>query len=148
MMKWAAILAAMALALPLHAWAGTATLLDSAQLVQVLHTGAPCCLIDARNEATRKQSPIPFAVNYREGLAISPLGFAVVIADTDQRALAVARALAAPSNGRIYAVEGGYGTWAKIQPGAAGTAPKSSMPKSFTIPSNTCEQGKPLHEFK
>lgn len=148
MTKWATIIAVMALALPLHAWAGTAALLDSAQLIQVLHTGAPCCLIDARSEPMRKKSPIPFAVNYREGLAISPLGFAMVIADTDHRALTVARALAAPGNGRIYAVEGGYDTWAKIQPGAASAAPKSSMPKSFTIPSNTCEQGKPLHEYK
>jgi hypothetical protein len=31
---------------------------------------------------------------------------------------------------------------------ASSAGPETLMPQSFTIPSNTCEQGQALHEYK
>lgn len=145
MMKWllAMLLAVMTPGAAVAA--GIALMLDGAQLVEVLKSGKPCCVIDARSEGPRKQNPIPFAVVYREGLAVAGNSFAIVIADNDPRALDVAKGLATLNAGKIYAVKGGFAAW---QQTAAGGAGGTSMPKGFTIPSNTCEQGKPLHEFK
>ena len=144
MMKWLAFLLAW-IAPGIATAAGIALLLDNTQLAEALKSGQPCCVIDARSEGPRRQNPIPFAVIHREGLTISATTFAIVIADNDQRALDVARALAVLNKGKIYAVKGGFAAWQQTVAGGAGG---TSMPKSFTIPSNTCEQGKPLHEFK
>lgn len=125
--------------------AGIALLLDGTQLAEVLKSGQPCCVIDARSEGPRKQNPVPFAVIYRDGMPVAGNSFAIVIADNDQRALDVAKGLAVLNAGKIYAVKGGFGAWQQTVAGGVGG---TSMPKGFTIPSNTCEQGKPLHEFK
>ncbi len=130
---------------PGAASAGIALLLDTAQLAEALKGAQPCCVIDARSEGPRKQNPIPFAVPYRDGLMIAGTSFAVVIADNDTRAMDAARGLALLNKGRIFAVKGGFGAWREALGGGAGG---TTMPKGFTIPSNTCEQGKPLHEFK
>jgi hypothetical protein len=125
--------------------AGVALLLDASQLSEALKSNQPCCVIDARSEGSRKQNPIPFGIPHREGMTISGTTFAVVIADNDQRALEVARGLAVLNKGKIFAVKGGFAAWQEaVGAGAGGTA----MPKGFIIPSNTCEQGKALHEFK
>ena len=125
--------------------AGIALLLDTTQLAEALKGDQPCCVIDARSEGPRKQNPISFAIPFRDGMTITATTFAVVIADNDRRALDVARGLAVLNKGRIFAVKGGIATWRKVTgSGTGGT----TMPKVFTIPSNTCEQGKPLHEFK
>jgi hypothetical protein len=130
---------------PGAALAGIALPLDAAQLAEALKGGQPCCVIDARSEGPRKQNPIPFAIPYRDGMAITATTFAVVIADNDQRALDVAQRLAVLNKGRIFAVKGGLAAWREAMgEGAGGTM----MPKLFIIPSDTCEQGKPLHEFK
>lgn len=135
---------AVALMSPGIATAGLALLLDGTQLAEALKSSQPCCVIDARSEGPRKQNPISFAVAHREGMVVSASSFAIIIADTDQRALEIARALAASNPGRIFAVKGGFATWQQLSGNAEGT----TMPRGFTIPSNTCEQGKPLQEFK
>lgn len=125
--------------------AGIALLLDTTQLAEALKDGQPCCVIDARSLGPRKQNPIPFAIPHRDGMTITATTFAVVIADDDRRAMDVARSLAVLNKGRIFAVKGGFAAWQQLLGGGAGG---TTMPKRFTIPSNTCEQGKPLHEFK
>lgn len=125
--------------------AGIALLVDTAQLAEALKSGQPCCVIDARSEGPRKQNAIPFSVPYRDSMMVAAATFALVIADNDQRALDVARGLAVLNKGRIFALKGGFAAWQEILGGGTGGTP---MPKGFTIPSNTCEQGKPLHEFK
>lgn len=127
------------------AWAGEASFLDAPQLAMLLKSSQPCCVIDARSEGLRKQAPIPFAVVHREGLSINQTSFAIVVADYDLKALEVARQLVTPEGKDIYAVKGGYATWQQIK---EGRTPLSGTPKRFTIPSDTCEQGEPLHEFK
>ncbi|OIP15995.1 MAG: hypothetical protein AUK53_03690 [Betaproteobacteria bacterium CG2_30_59_46] len=142
------ILLAWAVSVP--AWAAGAALLDGAQLREVLKKGQPCCVIDARSEGRRKQQPIPFAVVYQEGVKPKPGGFAVVVGDSDERALAAARSVAGKSGEDVYAVKGGYAAWKQVQAGGNKSSAGTELvaPQSFTIPSNTCEQGKALHEYK
>jgi hypothetical protein len=125
--------------------AGIALLVDTTQLTEALKSGQPCCVIDARSEGPRKQNAIPFSVPFRDGMMIAATTYALVIADNDQRALDVARGLAVLNKGRIFALKGGFAAWQETLGGGAGG---TAMPKGFVIPSNTCEQGKALHEFK
>ena len=143
MIRWLAVIIAGVLAVP--AWAGDASLLNGSQFAELLKSGEPCCVIDARSEGLRKQAPIPFAVVHHEGLSINQTNFAIVVADYDVKALEIAHQLVKPEGKNIYALIGGYATWQYIK---MGFTPLSGTPKRFTIPSKTCEQGKPLHEFK
>lgn len=140
----------LACALSASAWAAGAALLDGAQLAEVLKKDQPCCVIDARSEGRRKQQPIPFAVTYQEGVKPKPGGFAVVVGDNDPQALAVAQNVSKKSGQDVYAVKGGYATWQQVQAGGnkSSAGPETVAPQSFTIPSNTCEQGQALHEYK
>lgn len=143
MIRWIAVIIAVIFAVP--AWAGDASYLDAPQFAMLLQKSKPCCVIDARSEGLRKQAPIPFAVIHREGLSIKQTSFAIVVADYDLKAMEVARQLVTPEGKNIYALKGGYATWQQIK---KGITPLSGTPKRFTIPSDTCEQGEPLHEFK
>lgn len=132
------------------AWAAGAALLDGVQLAEVLKKDQPCCVIDARSEGRRKQHPIPFAVIYNEGVKPRPGGYAVVVGDNDPQALAAAQAVSKKSGQEVYAVKGGYVAWQQVQAGGGASAAGAEIvaPQNFTIPSNTCEQGQSLHEYK
>lgn len=131
------------------ALAADAALLDGGQLAAAMKDGEPCCVVDARGEGQRVQQPIPFAIIHRDGLKLGAGSFAVVVADDDDRALAVASAISAASAKTVYAVKGGYAVWRQTPAGVASAArPQSAAPRGFVIPGNTCEQGKPLQEFK
>lgn len=144
------ILIVLAWALSASAWAAGTALLDGAQLAEVLKKDQPCCVIDTRSEGRRKQHPIPFAVIYNEGVKPKPGGYAVVVGDNDPQALAAAQAVSKKSGQDVYAVKGGYATWKQVQEGGnkSSAGPEIVAPQSFTIPSNTCEQGQALHEYK
>lgn len=150
MRNLARVLIMLACALSAPAWAAKAALLDSAQIWEVLKKGQPCCVIDARSEGRRKQQPIPFAVIYQEGVKPKPGGFAVMVGDNDPQALAAAQAVSKKSGQDVYAVKGGYATWKQVQAGGNKSSARTEIvaPQRFTIPSNTCEQGKALHEYK
>lgn len=145
--KLGAIIAVLCL-LPGFARAGAA-LLDGAQLGEHMKAGELCCVVDAREEGRRKQRPIPFAITYQEDLKLAPGGFAVVVADSDGKALAIAEALAANAGKPVYAVKGGYDVWRVTPEGLArASALRMNAPRNFVIPSDTCRQGSPLQEFK
>ncbi|MDD5404256.1 MAG: rhodanese-like domain-containing protein [Sulfuricella sp.] len=150
-MKWLErFMIVLACALSVPAWAAQAELLDSAQLAEVLKKGQPCCVIDAREEGHRKQQPIPFAVIYNESIKPKAGGFAVVVGDNDRQALAAAQVIVKRSGQDVFAVKGGYAAWKRAQSGgkAPSGEPDTIMPQNFTIPSNTCEPGEALHEYK
>ncbi|HUX62258.1 hypothetical protein [Sulfuricella sp.] len=140
----------LAWALSAPAWAAGTALLDGAQLREVLKKDQPCCVIDARSEGRRKRQPIPFAVTYNEGVKPKPGGYAVVVGDNDPQALATAQNVSKNSGQDVYAVKGGYATWKQVQAGGNKSSSGAEIvaPQRFTIPSNTCEQGKALHEYK
>ncbi|MBI4755504.1 MAG: hypothetical protein HY778_08835 [Betaproteobacteria bacterium] len=120
---------------------------DGGQLTQALRKSPPCCIIDARSEASRERRPVADALPYRPGMKITPTAAAVVLADTDGEALAASRALAKDYPGkRIIAVKGGVVTWEATTAELAQAAPKGK-PFQFVIPRNTCESGTPLQKL-
>ncbi|WP_420475167.1 hypothetical protein [Noviherbaspirillum sp. ST9] len=131
-------------------YAGTTKLLDRALIEEALKKEPPCCVVDARAEAKRKLYPIEFSVMYSNTLRAKAGGYALVIGDSDDKALEAAKAMARRGDADVHAVQGGYETWQRLhQAGRTGEhAPATAMPQRFTIPSNTCEQGTALHEFK
>jgi hypothetical protein len=125
------------------------SLYDQARLLAALSAQTPCCVIDGRAAANRQRERLDEALPYRPDLRIRPTANVVVIADRDQDALAIARALGRRHPGKpILAVQGGLATWRAVSlalvaapdPNAAASGGRYS----FVIPANTCEQGKPL----
>lgn len=142
--KWT-VLAGLAVALP--GWAGSATLLDAGQLTQMLNRKQPCCVVDARSGDERKAYPIAFAVGYSPNIKPKAGAYALVIGDSDQQALTTANAISRRSGQDAHAIKGGNTTWQQVAQYGART-PTADMPKRFIIPSNTCETGPALHEYK
>ena len=128
--------------------AATALLQDDAQLAALLTLSPQCCVIDARSPQRRKDVELPGALAYREDLRIKPTSAVVVMADTDARALAVARTLAKTSPHNVYAVKGGFLAWRSVEVRLQSQASKPGSKYTFVVPFNTCEQGKPLHVFE
>lgn len=121
------------------------SLRDQAALVTFLSGSTPCCVIDARSDKSRKSAPLSDTLPYRKGLKINPTGVVIVVADTDARAVEVGNILANSSKAKdVYAVQGGVATWRAVTLSSL----FASRPKSFVIPKNTCEQGKPLQELR
>ena len=142
-----AVLPALLLA-AVPAWAAGVALHDRGQLEAALKRGPPCCVVDARSENLRTKSPLKDAVIYRPGIKIKPTAPVVVIADSDAGALRVGRDLAKASGAKeVLAVRGGIATWRALVPTGAASA-QSTLPYTFIIPKNTCEQGSPLQELK
>jgi hypothetical protein len=130
------------------ALAGVASLRNDAELFSLLSASPACCVVDARSEKARQAAVMPGALPYRDGLLLKPTSHAVVVADTDARAMAVARKVAAASEHEVYAAKGGLEAWRAVEARLQAHAARSGSKFSFVIPHNTCEQGKPLHVFK
>lgn len=128
--------------------AATALLQDDAQLASRLVDSPQCCVIDARSAQRRNESILPGALTYHDGMRVKPTSAVVVIADTDARALAVARTLAQASPHDFYAVKGGFAAWRSVEARLRAEAGKPGSKYTFVVPFNTCEQGKPLHVFE
>jgi hypothetical protein len=118
------------------------SLRGKAELEAALKNKPPCCVIDARAVAHRISDPVPEALPYKEGMTVNPAGPVVVIADTDVHAMEIGRALAGGPKSRVqvYAVMGGFATWQVT----AVPDPTTTMPRSFVIPSDTCQTGPAL----
>lgn len=125
---------------------------DQDQLAAALTTSDPCCVIDGRSSASRKTSPLADALVYRPDLQIKPTAAVVVIADRDRDAMRIGEALALKHPGKpIIVVKGGIKAWQEAARAAqlvAGIHVPGRGSMSFVIPSNTCEQGKPLQELR
>ncbi|MDZ4254962.1 MAG: hypothetical protein U1A72_20530 [Sulfuritalea sp.] len=124
---------------------------DKAQLVAALAAKPPCCVIDGRSAASRKRELLADALPWRADLKIDPTATVVVVADRDQDALGIARALGRKHPGKpILAVKGGLATWkaASFALLAASATGGAGGLVNFVIPANTCEQGKPLQELR
>ncbi|MBI2310939.1 MAG: rhodanese-like domain-containing protein [Betaproteobacteria bacterium] len=139
---WVLALAGLLVALP--ASAAGVSLQDRPQLIELLREAPPCCVIDARAEKARREKPIAHALAYRQGMSINPSGPVVVIGSSDQQALAVGNTLADRSGAAaVYAVKGGYATWQAVELNRL----KSTLPSTFVIPSDTCQQGPALQQL-
>lgn len=136
------IFAALLVALPA---AATVSLYDRAALVVALKGAPPCCVVDGRSAAERAKHPVKGALVWSEALRIKPTGAVVVIADHDVVAFSIGQQLEARFKAKeVLAVKGGYATWDAF----VSASETSGMPANFVIPSNTCEQGKPLQTLR
>lgn len=137
--------AVLMLAFPLLSRGSEAVLLSATEITTQINLGSEYQLIDARNILAQKKSGIDNAIRYGAGMPIKS-GWVLVLADTDAEALAIAKSIAQGSGRKVSAVKGGIVTWQQVVSAIA--HPEFSMPDSFVIPMNTCEQGKPLQELK
>jgi hypothetical protein len=143
--------------LALWLWAGpgqAAVLLrGTVELIDELKNAPPCCVIDARSEASQRKHPLADALRYRPDLSIIPTASVIVVADRDRDALAAGEALAQKHPGKaIYAVKGGVAAWETVLKSlsrvSSSKAPGAAPGISFVIPHNTCETGTPLQILK
>jgi len=124
-----------------------ASLRNEMQLGLALRVSPPCCVVDARTAAAREASPLDEALVYREDLRINPTATVVVVADTDEAALAVADSIAAAHPGSpVLAVEGGVLAWQRVLT-RINAEPPGGRAIQFVIPKNTCEHGPALQDL-
>jgi len=121
-----------------------AVLLEESALSKKVEQIQDYQLIDARNPEAQRSAPIAFSTRYRINVAINK-ALVLVVADTDAEAAAIARIIPAATGRSIFAVKGGVEAWQRV---ASKASPVTSVSKSFVIPKNTCEQGKPIQELK
>lgn len=141
------VLAAFLLTASLQAHAA-ASLRNEMQLGLALRASPPCCVVDARAESERKALALDEALVYREDLRINPTATVVVVADTDEAALAVAESIAAAHPGSpVLAVEGGIVAWQRVL-ALINAEPPGGRAIQFVIPKNTCEHGPALQELR
>jgi hypothetical protein len=137
-----ALVAIMSAALPAYA---DVTLEDRATIVESLKFTPPCCVVDGRSPGLRQLRPLKDAVVWQKGVRIQATGAVVVIADSDQKARALARRIARQFDAKtVIAVKGGFDTWRDVTVAAQ----EPGMPATFVIPKNTCEQGTPLQTLR
>ena len=131
--------------LPALCFAGDGLLLGFDELAaEIKKSGDDYQLLDARGAEAQRIAPIAFSTKYRKIMPIKK-GLVLIVADTDAAALEIAQSIPAGADRNVFAVMGGAETWQRVSREAA---PRSTMPDSFVIPANTCEQGKPIQELK
>lgn len=126
------------------------TPMGKTQLHHALKATPPCCVIDGRDENSRKKKPLDEALPYQPGMQINPTAAIVVLADNDPSAQKIAHQLDAAYPGkRIFAVQGGIDVWeavlVEMSRDAAGGPPSGV---SFVIPKNTCESGSAIQQLR
>lgn len=134
----------LALALPALAQAD-ASLKTPAALGPVIAMAPGVLLVDARGLDAVRRQPLQGATPYVPGIKLVP-GMVVVVAGSDEQAMTVATALAQSSGQTVYALSGGAGAWQEILDERKRSP--AAVPFNFVIPHNTCQQGKPLQEYK
>lgn len=118
--------------------------IEEVALLKIVSNDQDYQLMDARAPEMQQIAPLAFSTRYRLNVPITK-ALVLVVADTDADALEVARDIPAAEGRAVYAVKGGFETWQRVAKQAASPAAAS---KSFVIPKNTCEQGKPIQELK
>jgi len=103
-------------------------------------------VVDVRELADRSREPIPGALEFGPELDVS--GPVLVVASEDSIAQLTAVAIESRLRSAVaYAVSGGIDTLRSMRPDLLRLLDDSNMPGTFTIPSDTCQQGEPLHTF-
>lgn len=118
---------------------------DAESLV-TLEGAAQWPVVDVRDLADQSRAPIPGALEFGPELVLD--GPVLVVGSEDS----IARLTAVALESRIdkvqaYAVAGGIDTLRTIRSDLLPSIGSGSMPETFTIPSDTCQPGVPLHTF-
>lgn len=103
-------------------------------------------VVDIRELSDRSQSPIPGALEFGPELSLE--GKALLVASDITTALLVARSIESRTRtAEVFVLVGGFETLRTIRPELSPSIGDFIMPGTFTIPSDTCKQGEPLHTF-
>lgn len=102
-------------------------------------------IVDARNPAAQRDNRIAYARKYHRDMPLNR-SLVLVVADTDEQGLAVAREIPAVSGREVFAVQGGVTTWREII--AAQPAPKEGITEAFGLPTNTCDPPVIIRHYK
>jgi len=103
-------------------------------------------VVDVRELSERSQSPIPGALDFDPELNVE--GKVLVVASDNATGLLVARAIESRlRTAEVFIVDGGLKTLRTILTELRPSTDEFVLPGTFTIPSDTCEPGKPLHIF-
>lgn len=117
-----------------------------AQALEALEGVGGWQVVDVRDLADRSRSPIPGALDSDPELTLT--GPVLVVGSEDRVARLTAAELESRFDGvQAYAVEGGGDTLRAIRVELLPSFSAGSMPGTFTIPSDTCQPGAPLHTF-
>lgn len=117
-----------------------------AEALSKLEGAAGWPVVDVRDLAERSREPIPGALEFGPELNLS--GPVLVIASEDSIAQLTAVAIESRlRSAQAYAVAGGIETLRTIRSDLLPSVGGSNMPGTFTIPSDTCQPGEPLHTF-
>ncbi len=130
--------------LPVPGFGAEEMLLDEGALSAKLDQAQDYQLLDARNAEAQRDSPIAFSTRYQRTTPVKK-GLVLIVADTDAAALDIAKSIPAAGDRSVFAVKGGSASWMHVMGKAL---PSTSISRSFVIPKNTCEQGKPIQELK
>jgi hypothetical protein len=119
-------------------------LLDEDTLAKKVGQDQDYQLLDARNTQAQRIAPIAFSTCYRINVTFSK-GLVLIVADSDAEAVAIAQSVPAAPGRSVFAVIGGFDAWQRV---ASRSSPVTSVSRSYVIPKNTCEQGKPIQELQ
>lgn len=101
-------------------------------------------LIDARDSEMQRLAPLAFSTRYGINTRFNK-SLVLIVADTDADAMEIAKSVPTVKGRSVYAVQGGDETWFRVAKKASAV---TSVSKTFVIPKNTCEQGKPIQELR
>jgi hypothetical protein len=132
------------LLLPMLSFGAEELLLDEGALSTRLGLTQDYQLLDARSAEAQRNTPIAFSTRYQSTMPVKK-GLVLIVADTDAEALAIAKSIPAAPDRFVFAVKGGCESWQRVM---TKTPVSTSVSRSFVIPTNTCEQGKPIQELK
>lgn len=125
--------------------AGAETLADADMLLTVQGV-VDMPLVDARDLSERSLNPIPGSLDYSAELLV--VGKVLLLAPDEAVAVDIAQAIESRlPNVHIFIIAGGLETLRMVRPDLLPKPGLYNMPKTFTIPSNTCESGPALHVF-
>lgn len=103
-------------------------------------------VVDVRDLVDRSRVAIPGALEFDAQLSLS--GPVLVVGSEDSMARLSAVALESRFEGvDAYAVAGGIDSLRAIRSDLPQAPQAGAMPGTFTIPSDTCQAGEPLHTF-
>jgi hypothetical protein len=119
-------------------------LLDDDALSKKIEQVQDYQLLDARDPETQRIAPLAFSTRYGINARIDK-ALVLVVADSDAEAVEIARSIPAENGRAAFAVKGGDEGWRRV---TAKASTATSVSKTFVIPKNTCEQGKPIQELK
>jgi hypothetical protein len=119
-------------------------LLDENALSKKIEQVEDCQLIDARDPETQRLAPLAFSTRYGINTRFNK-ALVLIVAETDAEAVEIAQSIPAAKGRSVFAVKGGDEAWQRV---AAKASRATSVSKSFVIPKDTCEQGKPIQELK